>query len=470
MSVLFSAKAELDNKAIQAIEQNSLKVSNAVLGQDISTNIPVVSNPVGQVIIIMESDIYIKPKVNFPDKFLGAAVFDSEDNSKIISMASYPVSIVDKNSQELSTIYLSSNIKAVTDCFGLDENSLKTAAINPQFIPKNNLMLQGNWQDDPLFKKYKAKLEVSPFGSELISLLEKHQDEVSNLVNQNKTVTVVWHNNNGPEFAKQYSDIVQNDQRQEYPKKIGNVTLEMLVSNMTMALHQEGSQSLKEDIQKYSVKILSNIQNISQKANTLDEVINEINKISPVMVSSNFKVPIPDQKGISGGDEFIIPGGCILDIQSGSAILDLIKQSLSNIDTFDLNNINFNDFTSGTCTVFWKSLAINGVWIAHQGCISSNKKTYTKNYTGIFSSNINKINAKVSFDFSKGGVTKFRVDTMPDLTIYVCADGATKDINDWINSTINSDLIIKTFKSQILQVINSTDIIKIINKELSGII
>ena len=271
--------------AFKRSEDNKLTIIKPYIDQDITTNLMGTPAPTGKIRLIRDSGttIYIDPSSLFQQTgYLGAAISDLEHTNNIVGMLSYEKVI----SSSGLKFYSSISIKEICTDLNIDIDSLYSIYIKPIYIiDSKNLYVEENWQDDPLFKKYKAKLEVSPFGSELISLLEKHKDEVENLVNKNKTVTVVWHNNNGPEFAKQYSDIVQNDQRQEYPKKIGNVTLEMLVSNMTMALHQEGSQSLKEDIQKYSVKILSNIQNISQKANTLDEVINEINKISPNIVN-----------------------------------------------------------------------------------------------------------------------------------------------------------------------------------------
>jgi hypothetical protein len=98
---------------------------------------------------------------------------------------------------------------------------------------------------------FEKELNASPTGREILALVRSHMDEVTTLVNRNRTVMVAWQRNNGPRFLMSAMDS-GFDVNTPVQKEIDGVTLQQLVLRMADALQQAGSRPLAGTVASYT--------------------------------------------------------------------------------------------------------------------------------------------------------------------------------------------------------------------------
>jgi hypothetical protein len=103
---------------------------------------------------------------------------------------------------------------------------------------------------------FEKELGASPTGREILDLVRGHMDEVTQLVNTNRTVMVTWQRNNGPRFLMSAMDS-GFDENTPVPKEIDGVTLQRLLLRMADALQRSGSRALAATVSRYTGLALS---------------------------------------------------------------------------------------------------------------------------------------------------------------------------------------------------------------------
>jgi Zn-dependent M16 (insulinase) family peptidase len=98
---------------------------------------------------------------------------------------------------------------------------------------------------------FEDELDASPLGREILAVIRRHMDEVTQLVNHNRTVTVAWQRNHGPGFLTSAMDS-GFDANTAVRKEIDGVSLERLLLRMADALQQSGSRELAATIGRYA--------------------------------------------------------------------------------------------------------------------------------------------------------------------------------------------------------------------------
>jgi len=89
----------------------------------------------------------------------------------------------------------------------------------------------------------------------LYELYEKHFEEVLDLVNHCRPVTVAWQRNQGPAFVAAINRASRVEQY-EIPHVINESSREILLESMSDALIEHGSEALKEDIIKHGKALI----------------------------------------------------------------------------------------------------------------------------------------------------------------------------------------------------------------------
>jgi hypothetical protein len=120
-----------------------------------------------------------------------------------------------------------------------------------------------------LMELLEARLERSAQGKAILKLVYMHRNEVLNLVNHNRAVTVTWHRQQGPAFLAAIARSVK-EPAYRIPNEIEGVRRRHALMSMLAALEEKGSPQLKADIGRYSLLLL---QTFSQY-DTVDEIIN----------------------------------------------------------------------------------------------------------------------------------------------------------------------------------------------------
>jgi hypothetical protein len=121
--------------------------------------------------------------------------------------------------------------------------------------------------------QYRSRLLATETGSLLVSIFEKHQEEVLDLVNHNRKVTVAWQRNSGPAFithiAKGWKDPVYI-----IPAEVRKTSLQKLLVKMAAALKETGSAGLREDIKHYAIDLIE----LAGELDTIDGFFQRIEK------------------------------------------------------------------------------------------------------------------------------------------------------------------------------------------------
>ena len=131
--------------------------------------------------------------------------------------------------------------------------------------------------------KYKRILEQTPEGKYILDSIKNHAEEVRELVNHNRQVTVAWQRNQGPAFIAAFLKRLRNHD-ETIISEVNGVSIKTLMDKMTAALCDNGSEELRNDVLKYSKRVLSILDNCA----VFEELISELTEIEePVRVESN---------------------------------------------------------------------------------------------------------------------------------------------------------------------------------------
>jgi hypothetical protein len=84
----------------------------------------------------------------------------------------------------------------------------------------------------------------------LYKLYEKHHEEIFDLINHSRPVTVAWRRSQGPAYIAAISRSVR-EEAYKIPYAVNEVSREHLLARLRTALMSRGSEALKEDIEKF---------------------------------------------------------------------------------------------------------------------------------------------------------------------------------------------------------------------------
>ncbi len=102
---------------------------------------------------------------------------------------------------------------------------------------------------------YERELQSTSKGREVLTLITKHIDEVTRLINHNRDVTITWQRNKGPLFFTQFMGSGFHT-AVVLKKENENVRLSSLLRRMAVVLQDYGSRSLVETIDTYLLIVL----------------------------------------------------------------------------------------------------------------------------------------------------------------------------------------------------------------------
>ena len=102
---------------------------------------------------------------------------------------------------------------------------------------------------------FENELNASPVGREVLGVVRLHMDEVTELVNTNRTVMVAWQRNHGPRFLMSTMDS-GFDEHTPVATEIDGISLQQLVLRMADALQRTGSRPLAAAVARYTAPAL----------------------------------------------------------------------------------------------------------------------------------------------------------------------------------------------------------------------
>jgi len=118
---------------------------------------------------------------------------------------------------------------------------------------------------------FEDQLDETALGREVLSVIEKHADEVMGLINHNRPVIVAWNRNKGPAFIKSFMDSGYEED-QPFVREVDGVSMQRLLLAMSEQFMDYGSIELKASIGKYAHMVFK----IAAKANSLAEIMKMI--------------------------------------------------------------------------------------------------------------------------------------------------------------------------------------------------
>ena len=125
--------------------------------------------------------------------------------------------------------------------------------------------------EDPL-EKLKSMLSKTEMGRAILKLVNKHTSEFEKLFNKNRSVKIVWQRSQGPAFTAHFLNSLQ-DQSYKIPKEVKGITLKKLLTQMDDVINQQGSEVLKDDVNKYAAEIIQ----CADKADSIQAFFNTFN-------------------------------------------------------------------------------------------------------------------------------------------------------------------------------------------------
>jgi hypothetical protein len=102
----------------------------------------------------------------------------------------------------------------------------------------------------------------------LAELARKHREEVADLIDHRRPVTVAWHRHNGPAFAAAVNRN-QRDPRFRIPREINGVSRDELLVTMARALDEHGSFALREDLREHGLELMQDLS----RAENIREIV-----------------------------------------------------------------------------------------------------------------------------------------------------------------------------------------------------
>lgn len=125
---------------------------------------------------------------------------------------------------------------------------------------KENIIDNSSKQPKRKLEYFEDMLKTSVRGREVITLFQKHFEEIFYLINHNRSVGVTWQRNQGPAFIRSVVDS-GFDENSKIPKYINGIGIEKLLLKMISVLQQKGSYELRMAIADYAYQLLYLLRN-----------------------------------------------------------------------------------------------------------------------------------------------------------------------------------------------------------------
>lgn len=125
---------------------------------------------------------------------------------------------------------------------------------------------------DDVFQQIAERLQQTVAGRALLGIIETHRDEIMDLINTRRRVTVTWHRAEGPAFLAAFLRSVQDD-AYIIPEHVRGITRRDAVIYMSAALRDTGSEALRADIDVYGdriIRALTECATVSELLGALD--------------------------------------------------------------------------------------------------------------------------------------------------------------------------------------------------------
>lgn len=106
------------------------------------------------------------------------------------------------------------------------------------------------------------ELSQLPFGKQLLQCYEAHREEVMDLVNHERAVTVAWHRNRGPAWLAHLIKSAR-DKTHLIPPAIDGITPDLLLTRMSAVLRTHGSPELQRTLDEHALEVIHCFENIN---------------------------------------------------------------------------------------------------------------------------------------------------------------------------------------------------------------
>ena len=126
---------------------------------------------------------------------------------------------------------------------------------------------------------FEDQLDQTMMGREVIAAIEKHAEEVMNLITHNRTVIIAWNRNKGPAFIKSFMDSGFENET-AFIKEIDGIKIERLLLAVSEALMDYGSAGLKQSIGKYASMVFRILDSSQSLVEILERIRQSENTIS----------------------------------------------------------------------------------------------------------------------------------------------------------------------------------------------
>ncbi len=130
--------------------------------------------------------------------------------------------------------------------------------------PPAQAALTGTRLDDVLLRVLGDDVETHPF----IQAAQTHFDEMLDLVNHSRPVTVAWHRKQGPAFLAAFMRSAK-EPNYRIPQEIEGITRQHALTTMITVFEEHGSEALKAAIERYGLEVLF----ACSRYDTVDEIV-----------------------------------------------------------------------------------------------------------------------------------------------------------------------------------------------------
>jgi hypothetical protein len=223
-----------------------------------------VYNEHANVIIIKSTTINCEGKNLFSDRGDSGSLLITEQN-ELVGL------IYAKESEDDNANVYACHIKPVLEYLNLKPlfTANSRSKINHEIVSAENF----DAEENITYEALKSKIVNLKNGSFLNEMIQKHANEVVQLVHHKRPVTVTWHRNKGPAFVAHFEKSFK-DPNYIVPQEINGITIPFLFHKMGIIMHEHGSALLKHAIQDYAVKISNSVANCNNLEKLLTNICN----------------------------------------------------------------------------------------------------------------------------------------------------------------------------------------------------
>lgn len=122
------------------------------------------------------------------------------------------------------------------------------------------------------YRAFRDRLQSTEATAVLLEIGQLHSDEITNLVNHCRPVTVAWHRCQGPALLAALMGAVR-DGRWQLPERLQGVALHEALERMRAVLSRHGSPALRESLSRPEADV---VIEANRRAHDLNEVIERI--------------------------------------------------------------------------------------------------------------------------------------------------------------------------------------------------